>query len=692
MRIREIQLRNVYQHRHLDLSITGGLVAVVGRNGSGKSKLLSAIGESFHGEFHQKKDRIVSRGEREGSSVVVTELQDGSFFTVTREFPSGAATVIYGREKVTGASKVNAWLLKKLDTEKSILENLVFVGQKDIDAILFSRPTEKERLAQNFFGLGGAVMIEGSLTKALGTLSMDSLADRLKGFETDAVAAQLELAEIQRQVGTMIQSSALEVQVLDLDRQVARASSLNSAIQTVQALIPGRDSLKADYDRRDAEYRAAYQTYNQFDRAGAIIERDRHVRCEAVRRDRSAMIERRDSLVATRNGLGGRPHPEESTTALRLESELLAAEVASFSARLAELRVNLQKVGTVSVCSACGGPIDISSRPQMEASEKELVATLEPLKKKATEVDRRSRAMIQENWQWDHTKRDLDFEIHGKEADLSQRLQDPGFEPEPQKYTRQIDEHSQMSRTLGTMHADLMKANTQLVEANTKIDMQQRPFPDVQLASAAPVDIGGLQDQLTVLRLQIKESNAAEERLRSAESRLKNANRMVMDARSAASSNAAVIEIRQTLEASRAVFHPGGAPKTSITRSNRMLESSINHYLGMMGCNFTVTAKDGLNFDANFNDGIAFDHELSVGQKASLSWSFRLAGCETFSSSVGLMTMDEPTAALDKDVVQGFLSVMGIMKQLHITHGMQFFIATHSTEIEKECDQVIRVG
>jgi DNA repair exonuclease SbcCD ATPase subunit len=624
--------------------------------------------------------------------MVVTEMQDGSFFIVTREFPSGAATLVCGNEKITGPSKVNAWILKKLNTEKGILENLVFVGQKEIDAILFSRPTEKERLAQNFFSLGGAAIIETSLTKALGSLSMDSLADRLKGFEVEAVSAQLELGEIQRQIAGIPQSSVLESQVLGLDKQVAQASSLNSAIQTVQALIPGRDSLKSEYDRRDVEYRSAYQVYNKFDWATTRAERDKHLLCEQTRAARAGVIVRRDSLLDERSSLGDRPHSDHYVEGAKNQLDLMATELAEISSRLTDVRANLKKVGTTSVCSACGGVIDISSRPQLEASEEQLLTKLAPTKERVEQGERLYRAISQAVWQWDQKKERLDREIKDAETELSGKLQDPGFEPDSQKYAKQMEEYDQVSRTLIAMHTELMKAGKQYAEANLKIESQQSDFPSVQLASAKLVDISGLQDQLTALRLQIKETNAVEERLRSAESRLRNANKMVIDARSAASSNAAAIEIRQTLEAGRAVFHPGGAPKTLITRSNRMLESSINHYLGMMGCNFTVTARDGLSFDANFNDGIALDHELSVGQKASLAWSFRLAGCETFSSSVGLMTMDEPTAALDKDVLQGFLSVIGIMRQLHVTHGMQFFIATHSTEIEKECDQVIRIS
>jgi ABC-type lipoprotein export system ATPase subunit len=128
-----------------------------------------------------------------------------------------------------------------------------------------------------------------------------------------------------------------------------------------------------------------------------------------------------------------------------------------------------------------------------------------------------------------------------------------------------------------------------------------------------------------------------------------------------------------------------------ITRSNRMIESRINHYLGVMNSKFTINAMEGFDFEAIFPHGIGRDSELSVGQKTALAWAFRLAGCETFSSSAGFMTMDEPSAPMDSKVLQGFINVIGILKELAASHGMQFLIATHSPEIVQECDQIIKI-
>ena len=692
MRIREIQIRNTYQHRHLDVSVSGGLIGLTGPNGSGKSNLLACLGESYHGEFHQTKDRIPSRGTEGGSTMVVTELSNGEFFTTTREFPSGAATVTCGKEKITGASKVNAWILNKLQTEKGILQNLVFVRQREIDAILFSKPTEKERLAQNFFSLGGASVIESALSKALGSLNMDSLADRLPGYEADVISAQVQLSEAERAAASMVQSSALEDEVLKLDQQISNASSLNAAIQAMSILAPRRDALKTECGVRNEEYRKAHAEFSRFDRVFCLQEKARHEACVSLQEHRRSLNSLLKTLNLDLSNYGVRPHSGQELQEMEASVNKLSAEIASITSQIFSTRDMLSKMGTANKCYACGGDIDLSSRPQLEASVADLDVRLTPLKKEHGDLERRFKTASQAAWSWDLGLEGLNTSIRTTQLSLQNLPGDPGFDPNPGAYDEQIRSNDLQAKELTSMYANLSRALASLQQVEKDIETQQSQFQGRDLSSATPVDISQIQGLLAQLRSQIRESNATEERLRSAQSRLKNANQVVADARSAATSNAAVVEIRKTIETCRTVFHPSGAPKTLVTRSNRMLEASINRYLAMMGVDFTITAKEGLNFDANFPDGIARDTELSEGQKASLSWSFRLAGCETFSSSVGLMTMDEPTPALDKDVLRGFLAVMGVMKQLVDSHGMQFFIATHSPEVARECEQIIALG
>ena len=142
------------------------MVGIVGRNGSGKSNFVSAINYCVTGEFERKKDRLISLGETTGSIEVELEINSGLTIVVTRALKGARAELKFsdGRPDITGADAVNEALLTLLDIDKTTLKNIVFVGQDELTALLYSRDSERERLAQQFFGIDRAVRIERILS------------------------------------------------------------------------------------------------------------------------------------------------------------------------------------------------------------------------------------------------------------------------------------------------------------------------------------------------------------------------------------------------------------------------------------------------------------------------------------------------------------------------------------------------
>lgn len=687
MKIKEIELHNMYQHRSLSVRATGGVIGVVGRNGAGKSNFLESIGESFHGEFHQDKSRIVSWGEDNGFSRILAELSDGTEFEITRKFPSGAATIICGEEKVTGPNKVNAWILNKLQTDKGILEHMVFVGQSKIDAILFSRPTEKERLAQKFFSLGGTSAIETAITKSLAGIGFDSMAGRLGGLEQDVTRLLIDLSDARAVLDKMEESSDLESRVAVLDNRVAEASKTNATISTINALRPSLLALEKDSVALESQYR---ERYSRFEKNSSTDGEAKLAIHQKARDQKSRNEEAQRGLVWVRERqrlFAAKPHSDESVLSTSSRLSEVRGEISWRRSELAEVTKMLSSIGTESVCKTCGGPIDVSSRPPLEGRERKLRAEIQVLQTELAPLEKSIDLMNRELAAWNSS-------IAGMQGQESQFLAViatnplPDFDPDPERYLREIEERKNEVTWLQNAYAEMTKIRSQ---REASADGMRRLVDSLPGGSMEPVDVSALQAEVAELRRKIKEISVAEEGVRSVQARLGQTRKLVADAKRAESSNRAAAHTRLVLERVRAVFHPSGAPKTLITRSTKLLESRINHYLEVMGAAFTVVATEGLNFDAIFSDGVAKDSELSVGQKAALAWSFRLAGCETFSSSVGMMTMDEPSATMDKEIVEGFLRVIGIMKELASSHGMQFFVATHSDPIMRECDQIISV-
>jgi DNA repair exonuclease SbcCD ATPase subunit len=96
MILKKIELRNYRQHKELSVDFTGHLIAVVGRNGSGKSNFLGAIQFALTGEQpgFDKKD-LLSWGEESGY-VKLWFSHNGRECTVQRRIDSPGCTLSVG--------------------------------------------------------------------------------------------------------------------------------------------------------------------------------------------------------------------------------------------------------------------------------------------------------------------------------------------------------------------------------------------------------------------------------------------------------------------------------------------------------------------------------------------------------------------------------------------------------------------
>lgn len=694
MRLERIILKNIYQHRDLDLTFEGSVIGFTGENGNGKSNLLAAIGESVHGDFHQNKDRVVTWGQEEGSMHSFFSLPDGTRFDVLRELPGGAATLKSGTTKITGPTKVNAWILDKLGMDKSALTNFVFVDQTAITDILFAKPTEKQRIAQRFFNLSGATIIEAGITKGLSDLSLDSMADRLPTFNAELIGANEHMKEAERAASGLRLSTDVEAEIAAADARIEYGSRLNGVLSTLAVLRGALQTDTAAYQVETRDYTTRYQAYMAVDNVAnaalwpGLLEASRNgARWLEQMQITNAALAKAEADLA---GLRPCPYSDEFLEGRQAELTGLASKVSVFEARIAELVEHLNGIGTNEKCPTCGSKIDISSRPQIEAQLIEVRASLAGVKGPAYTISEGLKAQWKERNAWGAESVRLSNEVKRLRTEKENAGMPPPSNPEPEKYEKLIKDREAERQALATMHGNLTERKKRMDETERKIAQESGGFSAAELAQS-PVPVVEIQAKVKELRAEATRISEAEEKIRSTSAKVETLRNQIKEAREAEESNTLVKTARVALEKVRAVFHPSGAPRTVITRSNRLIESRINHYLGMMNSKFTVRALDGFNFEATFSHGIGYDTELSVGQKTALAWAFRLAGCETFSASAGFMTLDEPSAPMSKEVLKGFLDVIGVLKQLASSNSMQFMIATHAPEIVRECDQTFEI-
>lgn len=704
MRVTKVRLRNVYQHQNVDIDITGSRIALVGPNGGGKSNFMLAIGEAIHGEYHQNKERVVTWGKESGESYVELLLAGGKRLAITRRFPTGGAELDVflpdgGKENITGPTKVNERILVELQTDKSILQNIVFVGQTEIDDVLFAKASEKDRLAQRFFGLQAANVLEKAITKSMGSIMIDSFADMLPSLLESRGNLSQEINRLEQELDGCKSLQDLASDVQSLDAKIRDAGELNLKIQAYRALAEARINIHARYSTATSEYAEAYKSYQAVDieTAKANLARDRKI--QDIRTQASRLESKQKEFSERIQLLGARPFSKEHLDQLDAEIQKLIAERDPLVAEETAKKQALGKIGTNSTCPTCGQPVDISGREPIAAS---LIA----IGNKLAEINPRIHGLIDRHRKeltacskWDGDTQAMNYALEDVNKQLSvvaKEMSDIGPAvhevPNPDYWFGIVSSHTATGTALSQQHAGLSKLNEEIQNLDAKIAAYQNSVLDENSRLRSPVSVQELQDELQVKRTEQMRVHqlitTLEDRRRSKTS----CDDQINKARLAMATNRASEDIKRIFTSARAAFHPDGAPKTLVERSTKMLEGRINHYLQAMKAKFQISAREGLSFNCHFPEGIGLDTELSVGQRVVLSWAFRLAACETFSSTVGLMTMDEPTAALDTRTSEAFLDIMEAMRDLADKFGMQFFIATHSESLARTCDQTISVN
>lgn len=168
MHLKRIELTNYRQHRKLDIDFSGNLIAVLGRNGCGKSNLIGAIQFALTGEHPgATKADLTTWGEKEGSvRLFFTAGSRNDEFVIVRK-TNGDVTLKVGDETIKQARKVEEALREKAGLDKELIRQIVFVPQKGIDSILFDDPKNREVAFQRLIGIGNASKIYESLGKEI---------------------------------------------------------------------------------------------------------------------------------------------------------------------------------------------------------------------------------------------------------------------------------------------------------------------------------------------------------------------------------------------------------------------------------------------------------------------------------------------------------------------------------------------
>ncbi len=255
MLIEHVVLENFGQHAHFECDFRAGICAIAGKNGGGKSTILSAIHFALTGESLSEgsKEDDLRFGAKKGK-VTMRFSHGGTTYTVTRGLGVGAKTTLEGGGlDISKAPEANQAILDLLQTNKAVLANNVFAKQGSIDRALDHTSTERMRDLGQIFGLSGVEKLYGLLGSELSQYRLTPGLDEqlVHNLELQGTTkAELDILEAE------LQGCRELIQQLQGPAQAILTAAEQCTVQTRQRQ-QAQDTLQRAREARDTAQAAA---------------------------------------------------------------------------------------------------------------------------------------------------------------------------------------------------------------------------------------------------------------------------------------------------------------------------------------------------------------------------------------------------------------------------------------------------
>lgn len=709
MHLRKVSLTNFCQHRSMAVEFHPGVTGVLGGNGRGKSNLLKAVRFALikaSGNTGAMAEDLNWAAALAGESGFV-ELdfeKAGIEGRVKRYVDKGKASLRFGETKAGSSKAVDEAMADITAVPKRVVEEIVFVDQGAIERILFERPAERGKQFQALFGTGNAEAIRVLLQKELAGIS-DSPVDE-------------QILKLQQQLDTVI-----DVQLRDLTvtrEQLAKAvdgfdeaahrkvieafavaQQLKQQIAEAHRQITG---LAADADANDRVLAGLQAQVTEL-AAGANSERDEIAKA----RERVGALTQLKRASAMRVQLLTDKKAQNAvlTTALPVSPSVTQEqvdtsrhEVGQSKAVLAPKRAFVQafKGGDdEATCPTCMQPVHGASglAQQFETeieNQDDRIAGTEAMLNKAEQAARVYRGAVQE----DQVRRSLAssrlMEVEHQLSTLGAADYDPTEAESLQTRLHAFDvkekQLTEAKRNLQTKQVAVESARialsdqrVQLATLEAKVTEAPTAAQQVEAQQAiqgfndAKAQTAGIDGQLAQLRGQRAGVLTELEQLKAESSKLE-----------------AVHKYKMLCEQARSVLHRDCLPLI-VTRSFlAVLNTHMAEYLQIFDVPFTAAIEGDLSVVCQFPGvGKQSAGRLSGGQRVVLGIAFRFAICRLFAADLHFMILDEPTAFLDSDKIQGVITVLqSVRRHMHNT-GAQLIVVTHEPELAVAFDHTVRL-
>lgn len=719
MILKKIKLSNYRQHRDLTVDFTGHLIAVVGRNGSGKSNFIGAIQFALTGEQpgFDKKD-LLSWGEESGY-VKLWFSHNGRECTVQRRIDSPGCTLSVGDEEFRGA-KACAEALASLGIDRDVLRQSVFVRQTEVESCLFDDPRERELNFQRLLGLQDAAKVDrqlGDIISGLG--SPESMDEAISQAQALVDAKKPEIDELSRVVSGIQDEMSRLPKTEEIDGDISSKTSamnvLEHAIKYARLVREHRDlfeeasakyGAKASEDMPDTTNMLLnLQTWqNRLKLAKSLDSAGKALDCAEKEYDRIFNE--------------GRPCDEGKIDDLEKMFDRLTG-------RQSEIAGEMKSLDTLSaacaesngsVCPLCGAATDHDISAELSdkrnalkremddarATADGLKAEIASEKAKCIEYDKRldiARKGVEK------AKSVMDALFEQVDGDLDE-LDEAKINPILDDIRKRLSEATTVANEIQLARESVESAKAQYASSVAVAEKagvkdvesfdERRALETVEMLREEIEELSRKRQDLFRMSTDLAGAKSAKEQTEKA---VRETEQAIERLRRKQAENDEMRRKIGVLTDVRDWFNYRNGPRVLTRSVMSALTESVNRYLDKFGSPFTVEAAgEGMGFRVRFCDGRPMPETppdasmLSGGQKIALAVAFRFAVYTLFSNKLGLLSLDEPTAYLDDETIARFGDLLQRIAQIARNGSLQVLMATHEASLGPCFDQTIEIG
>lgn len=709
MWFRKVRFRNVGPFDDLSVDLTRGSVGIFGRNGRGKSTFLNLMYAAVTGDFGRfagvKTDCIRNTADKGAESFVYAEVEHGPHvLQITRNLKTGKTVpntvlVVDGGTPITNADKAADEIEAKLGADKTLIDLYVFKPQDRVYDFLTTIPSARAKAYQALCRTEQCEEIWNELGEYLNKDKAlnEVVADNSDELTQRASELDLELAAIAERVGhaeEKLLGEKSKASAEEIVRNSYRRVQLEEDKLEVESALRAAEEEAEKYVQRVstrtarlAEDKKLYESGRaQADAARSALRGWEQYR--KYRRRKKQLAEEADALAAEARKKVEPVRPNDFDR-MREYADAKIEALGRYD-RSRKALANLTLLGTVE-CPTCGTPVtklgdhiadlrkDVDTLPQVAKEMQAKVDVLGLYKgelnayrewqighKARTRANQEARDALQAVDAPDGTQEDLERWLKLHEAQREQ------YEEARERLAKAERTLAGYEAEIGTQKKRLGEIARGIEETTEEPELVERARTRLGEHAAAVNEIASLNGEAKGLRRQ-KEDAAAE--LKKLRAKLRRGRRLRA--------------VAKTIEVARDAFHRDRLPKRVAATNLATMEGDVNANLALFGDPFWVEANDSLSFTANKPGEPPQPAErLSTGQRVVLALSFWPAVASLWSSDLGMLALDEPTANLDADNRKFLGQALGAMTA-KARGQRQLIMVTHDPDLRSSFDQVV---